>query len=307
MELFASLFLLSKYVKIDFTLLVLILVSCFFLLLFLLFLFFVSGLCDGDGGKSFTSLVCEGGGGLQEEVVVDEDLGVVCGGVIEELLEVEEGDGGTVIAFEGSSFSSGGRGFIEELSCVEEGGGGWSIGGRGFIEGVVCEGFIEELLEVEGEGEAMVTSDDKLFSSGGRGFIEELPCVEEGGGGWSVGGGGFTEGLSCIEEGGDGWGAGGGPIEDIPVEQAAGDVAEPGPFFLSICFLHISGIVFFILLSLNFNFFFSPRAVLSPSLCLLLAADLGVASLVLDGIGDEDEDDVGELPDEFMSDVGGSG
>ena len=61
------------------------------------------------------------------------------------------------------------------------------------------------------------------------------------------------------------------------------------------------------MLSLNFNFFFSPRAVLSPSLCLLLAADLGVASLVLDGSGDEDEDDVGELPDEFMSDVGGSG
>ena len=66
----------------------------------------------------------------------------------------------------------------------------------------------------------------------------------------------------------------------------------------------MSGIVFLILLLLeNFNFFFSPRAMCSSSLCLLLADDLGVASSCLGEDGDED--DVGELPDELMSDVGG--
>ena len=66
----------------------------------------------------------------------------------------------------------------------------------------------------------------------------------------------------------------------------------------------MSGIVFLILFVLvNFNLFFSPRAVCSPSLCLLLADDLGAASSSLDEGGDED--DVGELPDELMSDVGG--
>ena len=66
----------------------------------------------------------------------------------------------------------------------------------------------------------------------------------------------------------------------------------------------MSGIVFLILLLLeDFNFFFSPRAMCSSSLCLLLADGLGVASSCLGEEGDED--DVGKLPDELMSDVGG--
>ena len=101
-------------------------------------------------------MACEGGGGSQEEVSI-EDSGGVGGGFLEELLCEDEVEAVEVVVSD------------EDL-------------------GVVCGKFIEELLEIE-EGGAMITSEESFFSSGGRGFIEELSCVEEGGGGWSIGGG----------------------------------------------------------------------------------------------------------------------
>ena len=93
----------------------------------------------------------------------------------------------------------GGR-FIEELLCEDEVEVVVSDEGLGSVCGI----FIQELLEIE-EGGAMITSEESFFSSGGRGFIEELSGVEEGGGGWSIEGG---------------------PIEELPVEYGCGGVVE---------------------------------------------------------------------------------